>query len=484
MKAKILIIWMLSYLLGAIVAPFFEADPTTWLLYGLVIGLCSFFLFKFKFLWAAFFGIGLVLVSISQFQYQTLHFNLINHEYAGKTSNYLGTISEMPIKIEHGNKVIIEIKTINGEAQNDKAILYMKEYPVVKFSEIIKFDGKLKSYGDSKNRLIKDRIIGEMSVDEFSITGKNKSLYYQIKGVLYSLRSAFNEALKEVLPQEESGLASGLILGEKTLISPEFTRALQNSGTSHIIALSGYNITIILSLFVAFRIHLSRRLNLLLPICFIILFIIMTGASASIVRAGIMGMMPVLAKYLGRNNNSFIAILFSATVMVLFNPFIVLYDVGFQLSFAALCGMIYLGPIISKWFTKLPEIINFTLSETLGAQVATLPLLLYYFGRASIISPISNLVILSLVPLGMLISFVIGVCYMTLPILGQLVAIPGYFILHLFYVLINFFGDLPYASTQIKIESPFWLFVSYLIILDIIYLGHKRSKRIKTQINL
>jgi len=205
----------------------------------------------------------------------------------------------------------------------------------------------------------------------------------------------------------------------------------------------------------------------------------MTGASASIVRAGIMGFMPLLARYLGRSSNSFVAILVSAFIMTLLNPFIVLYDIGFQLSFMALCGMLYLGPLISVWLGWLPNGIRFILAETLGAQIATLPLLLFYFGTVSIVSPISNLVILALVPFGMLAAFFVGLMGIFLPIIAQLIAIPSYFLLHIFYLLINYFGSLPYASTQLKIDNPVWLIITYVVILDIIFMSRKYIKKMK-----
>lgn len=479
MPAKALTVWIICFLTGAIIAPFFEVSIIYWLVLGLVLCSCSFLSFTKKPLWIIIFGLGLVFLSVFNFQSQQVVYKELNNFYSNKKVEVIGSISSLPIETKTGWKVELDSLSINQRQEEGKVLIYIKKYPEIDFADELKFSGKIKKYRQKENQLIRDHIIGEISVNKFDKTGQNNSIKYQIKGFLFHIRTSFNEVLQQTLPQKEAGLASGLILGEKTAMSAEFKRALQNSGTSHIIALSGYNITIILSLFVIFRTKLSRIWNLLLPLAFIIFFVIMTGASASIVRAGIMGFMPVLARYLGRNSHSFIAILVSALIMVFINPYVVLFDVGFQLSFSALCGMLYLGPIISKLFYMLPDSIRLILSETLGAQIVALPLLLYYFGTVSIISPISNLIILSLVPIGMLASFVIGVSGFVVPILAQFLAVPGYILLHLFYLLINFFGSLPFASTQLKINNPLWLVLAYLLLLDIMLIDRQNNLRIK-----
>jgi competence protein ComEC len=477
MPARIFAIWIICYLGGAMIAPFFEINPIWWLIIGVVLCVSSFLLFRRKYFWAVIFGLGIIFLSVFQFQNRLIFYENANQQYAGKNIKFVASVADLPAQVEHGQKLLLEIKTANGQAQKGRLIIYVKNYPEVKFADTLEFKAKTKLYKEKENRLVKDRVIGEASVVKFEKIGRETGLKYRIKGILFGIRTRLNEALEQTLPQKEASLASGLILGEKSFISPEFKRALQDSGTSHIIALSGYNITIILSLFIIFQMRLSRRLNLILPLAFIIFFVIMTGASASIVRAGIMGFMPVLAKYLGRSSNSFMAILFSAFIMAVANPFIVLYDIGFQLSFAALCGMIYIGPMIARAFSSWPQSLNFILSETLGAQIVTLPLLLFYFGRVSIVAPISNLIILSLVPLGMLVSFLIGVFGVFLPFLTMVVAIPGYVLLHLFYVLISFFGSLPFASKQLEISNPAWLLMTYLIMLDLVLLGRRFMKR-------
>jgi competence protein ComEC len=271
------------------------------------------------------------------------------------------------------------------------------------------------------------------------------------------------------LPAEEAGLASGLILGEKALISAELKRNLQVSGTTHIIALSGYNITIILGLFAFLKTKASRLMNLIIPTVFILSFVVMTGAAASIVRAAIMGFMPIFARYIGRPANNIMAILVSAFLMLLFNPYLALYDVGFQLSFMAMVGLMYIGPLIHGLFPKQNSL-TLILAETLSAQIAVLPLIIFNFGVVSVISPFSNLSILLLVPVGMFVSFLTGFSGIFHPLLRKLASLAAFPLLKVINFLVSFFGGLPFASFQYTVTNPIWVFVMYFVIFDLVYL--------------
>ncbi len=111
--------------------------------------------------------------------------------------------------------------------------------------------------------------------------------------------------------------------------------------------------------------------------------------------------------------------------------------------------------------------------------MAVLPLLLFYFGSVSIISPVSNLLVLSLIPAGMLAAFVVGLVGILVPSIVQIFAIPGYVLLHLIYAIIEYFGSLPFALAQARIENPIWLLFAYAIIIDIIFMSWKRINKIK-----
>jgi len=472
MKAKIFAFLEVSFLLGALCAPLFNNETQTWLILGLVLTVLSLIILKINKYWFVILCFGLFFLSISKFYQWDENLLFLNKQYSGKNVKYIGTVIDMPVEKEYSQKLVISLDRI------DKKVILYTDKKSIKYGEKIFFEGKLEPYSKNKTYLEKEGAIGQIYVKKIEIIGKNDSLPVLLKGKLFFFREQINNALKAALPQAESGLASGLILGEKQFLTADFTRALQGSGTSHIIALSGYNITVIIGLFALLGPYFSRRLNLIIPIIFIIIFVMMTGGAASVVRASIMGMMPLFARFLGRQTDSLLAILFSAFVMVCINPFLLLYDVGFQLSFAALCGMIYIGPFVKKIFTIFPETIGKIFSETIGAQIGVLPLILFYFGYVSIISPVSNLLILSLVPLAMLFSMLVGMIQLALPWLNTILVFPAYFILHGIILLIEFFGSLPFATYKQAVDEPYIIILVYLFMIDIVFLLRSKIRSV------
>jgi competence protein ComEC len=478
MRARIFTIWLISFILGSIVAVLFEPAPQIYMFLGLVLVISSFFIFNRRYFFAVIFAVGIFFLSICSFQYKEMSLVHKNEVISAKQVTIKGVISGIPTVSEFGQTITMNTIRVNNMPEVAKLKLYAPTFPSFEPGQTLVFETKVKSYQNKKWRLIKDNFVGEANLGDYSIVTSKRDVIAIIKEWLFALRYKFNTVISRSLPSAESGLASGLILGEKALITPEVTRQLQISGTTHIIALSGYNITIILGLFVYLQGRLSRFANLLVPLLFIISFVVMTGGAASLIRASIMGFMPLIASYLGRENDSFIAILFSATAMIAFNPFLALFDVGFQLSFVALAGMIYLAPIIARLLVTLPKYLSVPLSETVGAQVAAAPLLAYYFGSISVISPIANLMILSLVPLGMLIAFLIGLAGVIWQGLANFLAIPGYVILHTINSLVAFFGSLPTASKSIKIENQIWIPLIYTFLFGL-WLALKRAKQIE-----
>jgi competence protein ComEC len=475
MKARIFAFAEVLFLIGATIAPFF-VDNQYLLTLSIVLAILALIGRLFYKKWFILLGISLLFLSIFLFKVREVKYSNLNHENAGKEKSYTGTIVSPPEEKEFSQKFELFI-----EKEDAKLVAYAKKQEPLTYGQIIETKGSIKQYGESKNYLIKEGVFGEYQVQEVKLLGSSNDWQVKAKGILFNIRERFNVALQETLPEAEASLASGLLLGEKQFIGAGFNRLLQASGTSHIIALSGYNITIIIGLLAVFSSRLSRRLQLALIIAFVTLFVIMTGGSASVIRASIMGVMPVLARYFGRSSSSFFAIIFSSFLMVLVNPFILLYDVGFQLSFIAVTGMLYLGPVIIRFLSTFPEYFSKTLGETLGAQIAVLPLLLYYFGYASLVSPISNVIILGLVPFAMLASFILGLVQLFVPILSPIFVFPAYALLHLIISLIEYFGRLPFALYQQEITNPYIIVLCYLFFIDLLFLIRRYGKKIEEE---
>lgn len=254
------------------------------------------------------------------------------------------------------------------------------------------------------------------------------------------LLSQANKSIEKILPEPQASFLAGLLFGIDKNIPKNLLEDFNKTGTRHIIALSGYNITIIASLIMGFLLWLGfwRKHAFYLSITAIIFFVFLTGASASVVRAAIMGLLVLLAQQVGRLSNPKNLLALAAFFMILKEPSALLNNAGLQLSFAATIGIIYLSPYLKK----LPEI----LATTLSAQIAVSPLIIFYFHQVSLISPIANLLVLPIIPVTMLVGFIalaIGVLY--LPI-GIFLAWPAWLFLTYEIKIIELLTKVPFAG--------------------------------------
>jgi len=207
----------------------------------------------------------------------------------------------------------------------------------------------------------------------------------------------FLPVINRLLPEPQSSLLNGIIFGYQAHFPEELYQALIDTGTIHIIALSGMNITILVALTAKMTLFLGRKISSLLTIGLIALFVMLVGSSPTVVRAAIMGSMSLLAIYFGRQYQALLALILTSLIMLLFD-FSYLSSISFQLSFLATLGLILANRKSERRdpFGHMEQLIfavreNFRL--TLAAQIFTLPLILYYFHRVSLIAPIANLLI-------------------------------------------------------------------------------------------
>lgn len=272
------------------------------------------------------------------------------------------------------------------------------------------------SYGDvlKIDGVIEKSPAGRLNISSFpKITVVEEGSGNLLKSGLFKLRNSLIGNLNEVLPPRHAALMSGILFGERSEFTEEFKDAMQKSGTTHIVALSGYNVAIIgITLSVILSYIISRRYAFYASLAVIPAFVVMTGAEASVVRAGIMGIILLLAERQSRIYSFRNAITLTALVMLLVNPRLLIFDLGFQLSFAALLGIVYLYPLFRKWFHISEEGVSRwkrNLLQTLSAQLAVAPIILTSFGYFSPTALIANVLILEFIPITMLLGFLTAV---------------------------------------------------------------------------
>ena len=261
--------------------------------------------------------------------------------------------------------------------------------------------------------------------------------------------STFVDVINRVLPEPHAGLLAGIVFGAKSSISTELYDALIVTGTLHIAALSGMNITILTKLFFStFILVLPRWVSSILTIGVIVVFVLFVGPSPSVVRAAIMGSITLVAPLTGRISTALITWGVTIASMLLFDITLV-GNISFQLSALAALGMILFSkssPSVTTEGNKFVAWVKEELATTLSAQVFTIPLILFTFGRISLISPITNLLIGWTIP----VITVLGLCisllgWIWLP-LGQLLAWVTWVFLEWLIHVVLITSTVPFAS--------------------------------------
>ncbi len=281
-------------------------------------------------------------------------------------------------------KLTVKAENLDGGNTDGKILLTTYRYPEYQYGDKLKIIGKLETPPiledfNYKDYLKKEGIYSVMSWPKVELIGSGFGS--PAMKILFSLKNKLEESLNKAMSPPESAILEALLFGNEENFSKEWKDKLNITGVRHITAVSGMNITIIVNILMGFLISIGlwRGQAFYLTIIILILYIFMIGAPASAVRAGIMGGILLLAQHLGRLNSASRAIVFASVFMLAINPLLLRFDVGFQLSFLAIMGMIYLGPYFYEKFKKVPENfgIRLALTSTISAQIFTLPILIY-----------------------------------------------------------------------------------------------------------
>lgn len=379
---------------------------------------------------------------------------------------------------------------INDKFQdlNGKVLISVPKYLDIKYGDAVRFSARLATPAEYETFDYADYLARygvysvAKSVDQFEVVDRScrGALLCAQKG-LYLVKGYFTSITKKIYPEPHAALMLGILLGVKSSLPEWLLKVFQVIGITHIIAVSGYNITILARVAERTLGRIGRRYIFWGVLGLIIFFVIITGAQASIVRAGVMGALLVYAGFIGRKSNITNALVLAGTVMIFLNPLILRNDVGFQLSFLATLGLVYISPIFEKWFAKIPGFFRELLSATLAAQVFTIPIILSNFGLLSLISPIANIVILPFIPVSMFLGFSSGLFGMIWLPLGKMVGFFGYIVLEIVVKISEFLASIPYASVQLKMSNWYIWVMYYLVVGFLLWWWHDKNSKLKSQ---
>ncbi len=278
--------------------------------------------------------------------------------------------------------------------------------------------------------------------------------------LLYAVRDRASATLNAITPEPHAALLNGILLGIESGIPDDLMEAFNRTGTTHIIVISGFNISIIAGLFLVLgRRLVGERRATWLAVGGVALYALLVGADAAVSRAALMGILYVVALHLGRRSLALNSLAASALVMTLANPF-TLYDLGFQLSALATLALILFVPALTAWVehrlawlgarrATLMALLNDALIVTFAAQLLTTPLIVSVFGRLSLVSLLTNLLILPVqawVMLGGGAALLAGLVWLPL---GRLLAWIPWLGLTWTFAMVEWTARLPFASVDV-----------------------------------
>ena len=368
----------------------------------------------------------------------------------GKKIEIEGKVAEYPELKNNAQRLVIAPEGAPGE----RILATAKRYPEFSFGDTARVSGALKKPEnfekfDYVQYLAKDDIYFLMPFSDAVLVKEGDAGLWRW---LYSFRREFERNINNALSFPQSAFVSGIILGSDSDMPKELKEEFISSGVSHITALSGFNITIIV-IFVSLILSyffVSRLAVLLLALIVVAAFVLMTGASPSVTRAAVMGAALLIARYFGRESGVLPILIFAAFIMIVFNPKILAFDIGFQLSFLAVLGLAYIAPFFSKKLERWPEF--FKLKEsfitTVSAQLAVLPLALLSFNQFSIIAPLANMFILPFVPLAMFFGFIVGAAGFFSTYMAQIFAYPLWLITSYQLYIVEYLAHFSFAAIK------------------------------------
>ena len=384
---------------------------------------------------------------------------------------------------------VIEIEGGVIKQEENKFVLEKGRENVLIFSsQIFDYGDKLKVIGkiekppvfddfDYKGYLERKRIFVLVYQPEIEkISEKKFSIY---KGIL-NLRKNLAESIDKSYSTEQASILKAMVLGIKTEISDNLKDRLNRAGIRHLTAISGMHTIILINalMFLFLGAGLWRKQAFFLTLLFILFFVTITGFQPSTIRASIMASLLLLAQVVGRMNNPTRAIVLSALIMLLLNPFL-LFDIGFQLSFLAVMGINYLFPIFRFWLRKIPKTLGLKsiLIMTLSAQLFTLPILIYNFGYVSLIAPITNLLILPTLPFILIFGAMSAILALFSHSLALIFIFPCHILLSYLLKITNIFSS--FAFSSIHLSFPFLLMIIFYSFLFYFVYNWRKEHRFK-----
>ncbi len=472
--------WLVGLLLGSIVG---GAD--WWLVGGLLVGGLAALVAGRRWTWGRLVAACLIVAALALLRYAaalpTIDPSVLSFYNGSDVHIVRGVVSGPPEVREKDVRLrftaravwLVEARrwqAVSGDAQ---VLLAMKERGIA-YGDIIELHGSIvappdyDSSSSYREYLARQGILSYIPYPSLTPLGHDDSPLARFYATIYAWRGAAAEVIYRDIPGATGGLLVGILLGDRSHIDSGLNNAFAVTGVAQVVAISGQNISYVAGFIwlLGRRLPLRPRTITIVTIEVIAVYAIFVGASPSVLRAAVMGALYALARYWGRDYDVGISLAVAAWAMTLFNP-LWLWDIGFQLSFVALLGIVYLAPTIARPLHRLP-LLGEALAVSLAAQLVTEPLILLYFGQISLISPLANLIVEPALPLVMLTGAVAVPLLFAAPPLGLLIAGACWVFLAFMVNTVQWFASLPFAALRFPPINGWWVVAYYLALVAVL----------------
>ncbi|MEK7641835.1 MAG: ComEC/Rec2 family competence protein [Patescibacteria group bacterium] len=364
-------------------------------------------------------------------------------------------------------------------------------YPRLAYGDHVSFEGKISQpfnfrsesgrLFDYQGYLAKDGIFYEIKSAKVV---KMENTDGNISTTLFSLKRRFVANLEHALGEPYAALAAGLVVGEKSALGKDLLEDFRIVGLIHIIVLSGFNITIVGDAMRRMLSFLPRVWGIVVGGIGIMLFGVMVGGGATVVRSCFMAGVALSADLIRRDYQVMRALIFAGLLMIIQNPTILFHDPSFQLSFLATLGLILLASPIEKRLLFISEKfgIRGIVASTVATQIFVSPVILYMMGTMSVIGMVVNILVLPIIPITMLLVFLTGVAgFIWFPV-AQIFGWAAHLLLSYELSMVDIFARVPYASVSVPMFSKWWVVGFYCVFFAVfVWLNWRaRKKRLVT----
>jgi competence protein ComEC len=405
-----------------------------------------------------------------------------------------GIIASGPDVRSTNAQLEVAVSEVNSRKVTGKVLLFVPCYPAYEYGDVLKVTGELETPAmiedfDYKGYLAGRGITSVVYYPAIGVLETGKG--FRPLGWLYNTRKALAGKMAEVLPEPQASLAQGIILGIRSEIPQSVKDDFMRTGTTHVLAISGQNLSIVAGMFIATGIWLlgkKRYLYIWLALAGIWGYASLTGLQAPVVRAAIMLSLFLFADLLGRQRSVLPALAFAAAVMLIITPAL-LKDASFQLSFLSILGLVLVAPflqssghnIITSRLGEEGALVSALgwaidcLSVTIGVTIVIWPVTAQYFGIFSIVSPLATFLVLpALAPIIVTCSLA-GILGLIVPPLGQAAGCVAWLFLSYMLTIVGWFANLSVAAIDLKL-SPLIIFTYFAILALVIWSLYKKEK--------